>query len=217
MHVKGLELPMHDPRAYPSMAVSYALGSRGGDHLEGMSYMYEKGLRIPNYGYQGELDPRSHEHKAQLAHENINYYATFNALGLCKFISIGQASLEMICGWISKVTGWDVDTNELLTAGERLINAKRLYNLARGVTSEDDILPPRLMQPQAQGCVAEGVVLEAVAPDVPARIVVEVIGPSQVVLVLRNHVPHVLLTYRLECDPFHVLSPSLCSSMIAGS
>ena len=165
VHVKGLEIAMHDPRAYPSMAVSYALGSRGGDHLEGMSYMYEKGLRIPGYGYQGELEPRSHEHKAQLAHENISYYATFNALGLCKFISIGKASLEMISRWVSKVTGWNVDQNELLTAGHRLINAKRLYNLERGVTCNDDILPPRLMQPRPEGCAAEGIV-----PDVETMV-----------------------------------------------
>ena len=165
VHVKGLELPMHDPRAFPSMAVSYALGGRGGDHLEGMSYMYEKGLRIPGYGYQGELDPNSHEHKAQVAHENISYYAVFNALGLCKFISIGKASLEMIARWVSKVTGWDVDQDELLTVGSRLTNMKRMYNLARGVTSAEDTLPPRLMQPRSGDSTAESIV-----PDVETMV-----------------------------------------------
>ena len=158
IHVKGLELALHDPRAFPSMAISYALGSRGGDHLEGMSYMYEKGLRIPGYGYQGELEPDSHEHKAEVAHENISYYAIFNALGLCKFISIGKASLEMIAEWVSKVAGWQVTQEELLTAGSRLTNAKRIYNLARGVTSADDILPPRLMQLRSGDYADDGVV-----------------------------------------------------------
>ena len=158
VHVKGLELAMHDPRAFPSMALSYALGSRGGDHLEGMSYMYEKGLRIPGYGYQGQLDPGSHEHKAQVAHENISYYAAFNALGLCKFISIGSASLEMIAKWISCITGWKVDQEELLTVGSRLTNAKRIYNLDRGITSADDILPARVMQLRQGNHPDEGIV-----------------------------------------------------------
>ncbi len=165
VHVKGLEPAMHDPRAFPSMAASYALGSRGADHLEGMSYMYEKGLRIPGYGYQGELDPQSQEHKAQIAHENISYYSVFNALGLCKFISIGKASLEMIAEWVSKVTGWDVDQDELLTVGSRLTNMKRMYNLARGITSADDILPLRLMQPRGGDCADDGVV-----PDVKTMV-----------------------------------------------
>ena len=164
VHVKGLELPMHDPRAYPSMAASYAVANRGGDHLEAMSYMHEKGLRIPGYGYQGKLDPRSHEHKARVAYENMNYYAVFNALGLCKFISIGKTTLEMIAGWVSKVTGWDMTVDELLLAGQRLINAKRMYNLQRGVTCKDDILPPRLMQPRPDGA-AKGIV-----PDVEAMV-----------------------------------------------
>ena len=164
VHVKGLELPMHDPRAYPSMAASYAVANRGGDHLEAMSYMHEKGLRIPGYGYQGELDPRSHEHKAQVAYENMNYYAVFNALGLCKFISIGKATPRMIAGWVSSVTGWDVTTDELLSTGQRLLNAKRIYNLRRGVTWKDDVLPPRLLQPRPDGC-AQGIV-----PDVATMV-----------------------------------------------
>ena len=36
-------------------------------------------------------------------------------------------------------------------ASERLTNIKRLYNMHRGVTHEDDILPPRLLQPRPSG------------------------------------------------------------------
>ena len=48
--------------------------------------------------------------------------------------------------------------DELLTASSRLTNAKRMYNLARGITSQDDILPPRLMQLRSSGHADEGVV-----------------------------------------------------------
>ena len=157
VHVKGLEVAMHDPRAYTSMAPTYAVANRGGDHLEGMTYLYERGLRIPGYGYHGELEPGSDENKSELAHVSMNYYALFNPLGLCKFISIGQTTPEMIVGWINLVTGWDMTVDELMEASERLTNIKRLYNMHRGVTHEDDILPPRLMQPRPSGA-AKGVV-----------------------------------------------------------
>ena len=158
VHIKGMEIPLHDPRAFPSMAVSYALAARGGDHLEGMSYMYEKGLRLPGYGYQGELVPSSLEHKVRVAHENVDYYAVFNALGLCKFLSIGKTTLDMIAEWVGGVTGWGITRDELLTTGRRLTTAKRLYNLARGVTAADDILPPRLMKLRGGDQPDEGIV-----------------------------------------------------------
>jgi aldehyde:ferredoxin oxidoreductase len=157
VHVKGLELPLHDPRAYTSMAPSYALASRGGCHLDALSYVTERGVRLEGYGFQGELDPRSDEHKAQVAHENMKYFAVFNALGLCKFLMVGRTTPVVIARWMKAVTGWEVTPDELLETAERLITIKRLYNLERGITAADDILPARLMQPKPDGA-AEGVV-----------------------------------------------------------
>ena len=37
-HVKGLEVPMHDPRAYQGAALAYAVGPRGACHLKGSFY-----------------------------------------------------------------------------------------------------------------------------------------------------------------------------------
>jgi len=164
VHVKGLELPLHDPRAYTSMAPSYALASRGGCHLDSLSYVTERGVRLEGYGFQGELDPRSDERKAQVAHENMKYFAVFNALGLCKFLMVGRTTPAIIARWMKAATGWEVTPDELLEAGERLITIKRLYNLERGITAADDILPPRLMQPKPDGA-AEGVV-----PDVAGMV-----------------------------------------------
>ena len=157
VHVKGLEVAMHDPRAYTSMAPSYAVANRGGDHLEGMTYLYERGLRIPGYGIQGELTVGSDERKAELAYVSMKYYALFNPLGLCKFISVGLTTPQMIVEWINVVTGWDMTVDELLETSDRLTNIKRLYNLQRGVTHEDDVLPPRLLEPRPSGG-AKGVV-----------------------------------------------------------
>ena len=44
IHAKGLEVPMHDPRAFVDMAVNYSTANRGGCHLEGLSYWRGYGL-----------------------------------------------------------------------------------------------------------------------------------------------------------------------------
>ncbi|MGC8880479.1 MAG: aldehyde ferredoxin oxidoreductase family protein, partial [Anaerolineae bacterium] len=38
VHVKGMEVPYHDPRAFVHMAVNYATAARGACHLESLSY-----------------------------------------------------------------------------------------------------------------------------------------------------------------------------------
>jgi aldehyde:ferredoxin oxidoreductase len=38
IHVKGMEMPYHDPRAFVSMAANYATANRGACHLEALSY-----------------------------------------------------------------------------------------------------------------------------------------------------------------------------------
>jgi len=157
VHVKGLEMPYHDPRAFTSMAANYATAARGGCHLEALTYFVGRGVLLDGYGPTEPPDPHTHEGKALLAYQMMNYQSVFNPLGLCKFLFIGGASPATIAGWAAASTGWDIDRDELMETGERLINIKRLYNLRRGVTAGDDRLPGRLqLDPKPDGK-AEGV------------------------------------------------------------
>ncbi len=54
--------------------------------------------------------------------------------------------------WTSLVTGWSLDQDEFMEIGERIFNAKRLFNVQCGISSEDDILPKRILtQPKESG------------------------------------------------------------------
>ncbi|MEW5783982.1 MAG: aldehyde ferredoxin oxidoreductase family protein [Bacillota bacterium] len=143
---KGLELAFHDPRAFTSMAAVYATGNRGACHLEGLTYFVENrsypGALI---GLKDEFDPHGVEDKALLAKTMQDYMSIFNALGLCKFLIRGHVAPKDIARWVSLVTGWEMDEAELLTAGERLFNLKRLINVQLGVSRKDDTLSPRLL------------------------------------------------------------------------
>jgi aldehyde:ferredoxin oxidoreductase len=53
---------------------------------------------------------------------------------------------------LNAVTGWDVGGEDLIRAGERIINLERILNLEMGVGPDSDILPPRFTdEPLVEG------------------------------------------------------------------
>jgi aldehyde:ferredoxin oxidoreductase len=140
IHVKGLSPPYHDPRAFKSLAVAYATANRGACH-RGVSHMLER-TAMPGLGYPQPLDRLSNEGKGKATAVAQNYAELTNNL---KFCSLAMAGLDLptILTWTNCVTGWDMDAAELLRAGERSFNLKRLLNLSCGVTGADDTLPRR--------------------------------------------------------------------------
>lgn len=159
IHTKGLEIAMHDPRAYTGMALSYATANRGGCHLESLSYMIESGIPAPDLGYdeKNKLNPHNSKGKADLVVKLQDYMNVLNALGLCKFLLAGRIGPNIVCEWINKATGWNMDPEELMIIGERLHNLKRLYNIKLGISKKDDTIPPRLLQLARTDGLAAGV------------------------------------------------------------
>jgi len=153
VHVKGLEIAYHDPRAFISMGVNYATANRGGCHLEGLTYWNGYGTGLPDLGYPEPLPPHdSTPEQARMACDHQNYYSVFNPLGLCKFIAKGSVGPERICQLVNSALGWHWTVDDLLTVGERLFQLKRLINVRLGVTAADDTLPRRLLsEPRPAG------------------------------------------------------------------
>jgi len=145
IHVKGLELPMHDPRAFVSMALNYATANRGACHLDTLSYTFEKGPPVNGLPYDHSLSPHDIRGKAEITVKLQNYMACFNALGLCKFLFCGKIGPPQITEWLNLVTGWSVTPEELIKVGERLFNLKRIYNCKLGISRKDDFLPLRFL------------------------------------------------------------------------
>ncbi len=145
IHVKGLELPAHDPRAYNSLAVGYATANRGACHLQGFSYAFERALKSPDLGYPESLDRFAVDGKGVLAARTQDLMSLFDSLKLCKFILNGGVDVHHMVDWLNAVTGWDFDNAEFLRTGERLYNLKRMYNVGCGVSRKDDTLPPRIL------------------------------------------------------------------------
>jgi aldehyde:ferredoxin oxidoreductase len=145
MHVKGLELPMHEPRAYWAAALGYATSERGACHLQGFAQIYERAVPATDFGYEEILPRDQADEKGRLTAESQNLMALFDSLKMCKFILFGKVGLADMIDWINLVTGWDLTKEEALQIGERIHNLRRLYNLRLGIGIKDDTLPTRIL------------------------------------------------------------------------
>jgi aldehyde:ferredoxin oxidoreductase len=160
MHVKGMEMPYHDPRGFVSMAANYATANRGACHLEAISYWRGVGIEWP--GWQaGDADGWV-EHRrfdstigAEVAIDFQNYMSVYNPGGLCKFIIKGSFTPDQTAELFNKAMGWSWTGADLLDTGARIFNYKRLINIRLGITARDDVLPHRLEhEPRPTGTAA---------------------------------------------------------------
>lgn len=155
IHVKGLELPYHDPRAFVDMGLNYATAGRGACHLESLSYWRGYGIEWPGW-QEGPRDRfASDEATVRLVIAFQDFMAVYNPLGLCKFMIKGGQSPARTAELVNGATGWDWSADDLVRRGERLFNLKRLINLRLGITRADDTLPRRfLLEPRPSGAAA---------------------------------------------------------------
>jgi aldehyde:ferredoxin oxidoreductase len=134
--VKGLEIPGYEPRALQTMALGFAVGSRGADHNRSGAYEVDFSDKVDRR--HATLDSVRH------AIETEDKAAVMDSLILCKFLRgvfadfYGEAA-EML----RFVTGWKVTAEELRDTARRIIAAKRQFNMMAGWTPAEDTLPER--------------------------------------------------------------------------
>ncbi|MEW6244102.1 MAG: aldehyde ferredoxin oxidoreductase family protein [Bacillota bacterium] len=152
VHSRGLELPAHDPRAYSSLGVAYATSSRGACHLQGFSHLYEAFLTMPELGMTEVFERFTPRGKGDMVKKLQDLMAVFDSLKLCKYLTFAGVPLADIRSWLYLVTGEDWSQEELMLAGERICNLKRVYKLSCGSDGQDDTLPERILRtPRGSG------------------------------------------------------------------
>jgi aldehyde:ferredoxin oxidoreductase len=142
-HVKGMELPYHDPRAEMSMSANYATGNRGACHLASTSYAAMWGFEIEDLYKPAEYDAHSSIGKGRMAAEWQNFMSAINALGVCKLVCKSVITPRLMASWLRAGFGWDIDWAEVVQVGERIFTVQRQINGRLGVTAADDVLPAR--------------------------------------------------------------------------
>jgi aldehyde:ferredoxin oxidoreductase len=151
MHVKGMELPRQEPRIAKGFGLGHATSNRGADHLYALPTIdlaanWEAASRLFSEDILPALmDADDETYKPDLVVFTEHYCAVADALGVCKFSTAETYALypEDLAQGLSALWGRRIDAEELLLAGERIVNLERLYNTRLGLSRADDCLPAR--------------------------------------------------------------------------
>jgi aldehyde:ferredoxin oxidoreductase len=155
-HVKGLEIPMHDPRAFAGQALSYMTCYMGANHekcdwfgAELMLLKYPK-IRVK----PGNRTTIKGREKGITSLQDLR--AIDDSATNCNFIN---PPLEHIIKYINASTNFDYNRKSLMLVGERINTLKRLISCKLGITREDDKLPKHVLVEMKTGK-TEGIKLD---------------------------------------------------------
>jgi aldehyde:ferredoxin oxidoreductase len=154
LHVKGQELPMHDPRGKTGQGLSFAVSPTGADHVEAPhdTPFAAPGPMLNRIAPLGLLEAVPTLDFGPKKVRNYTYlqfvWSLYNSLGVCNFVAgpVWALPLNKLVEVVSAVTGWETSLWELLKAGERTVTMARVFNLREGFGRKDDTLPDRLFE-----------------------------------------------------------------------
>ena len=147
VQVHGLDVPMHDPRAFTGQALPYVTSPRGACHNQSDYFTIELGGTMEDVGIPLTERAESAGKAAYVARHQF-WRTLGNDLLVCFFAVIPA---QDIIDLLAAATGLERGLDELLTIGERAWNLKRLYNLRLGWNPANEKLPKLLLQPLPEG------------------------------------------------------------------
>lgn len=156
IHVKGLEVPLHDPRLKKGLGLGYAVSPTGADHCHNIhdtamgpsAYEKMKPLGIYEQAPVHELTPE----KVRVTKVLIEMRVAQNSLAICQF---PPWQFSEYVDLLNAVTGWGASMHELVLVAERTLNLARVFNVREGFKASDDWLPDRFFEPQTSGILSK--------------------------------------------------------------
>jgi len=142
MAVKGQEFPGYDPRAMQGMALAYATSNRGACHLKASPFT-DDFARVETSG------------KAKIVKDSQDVVAAIDSTGLCLFTR-NAWDLDDYASQLDAALGGGWKPARLVAVGERIWNLERQFNLAAGLTADDDTLPARVLKEAAKTGAGKG-------------------------------------------------------------
>lgn len=147
MTIKGVEIPMHEPRGKVGLGISYATTPRGANHMEGThDTLLASPDATPELGVTEPVDRFAVEGKADitLLYENLRSFT--NSLVMCVFttsMSGSHYNYPTIRQLVGAATGQQITVDDMLAIGARNYALLRLFASRCGRTAADDGLPQR--------------------------------------------------------------------------
>lgn len=149
MQVKGLEVPMHEPRLKAGLGLGYMVNPHGADHCCNLQdNMYNQPNRrseqLVRFGLSGPL-PADDIGTQKVALFRFVHLTRMlhDCVPICMFLPYDPFQVADIT---NTVTGWDMTVMEQLRVAERVTTMFRLINEREGFTGREDRLPERFFQ-----------------------------------------------------------------------
>jgi len=143
VQVNGLEVPYHDPRGASGMALVYATSPRGACHNQSDYFIIDIGQVLESLGME-HFDRHVGAEKAKNVAIHQDWRTIANSLVMCVFANVPA---ETVLELINTACGLHWNISELMVAGERGWNLKRVINNRLGLTRKNDKLPKAFLQP----------------------------------------------------------------------
>ena len=137
-HVKGLELPMHDPRAYLGQALSYMTSCTGANHNKGDFYNIDGDAASYAKIRKKDRFTVNKREKAIIAYQDLTNI--YDSAVICNFTHINDGVLARLLKSSTGIQSFG-SSGTLFKIGERASNLKRLISCKLGCSREDDYLP----------------------------------------------------------------------------
>jgi aldehyde:ferredoxin oxidoreductase len=148
MQVKGLDIICGDPRGIKAYGLTYAVASRGADHLRAEPYFEltdRKDEAKKRFGTEKAADRLAEEGKARLVTWSEKVALLTDCLTMCKNIGLCMdvLSFESAAGLLKKGTGVDYAPEYLEKILGEAVDRDHRFNRSFGLTRKDDTLPLR--------------------------------------------------------------------------
>ncbi|HSW58384.1 MAG TPA: aldehyde ferredoxin oxidoreductase C-terminal domain-containing protein, partial [Dehalococcoidales bacterium] len=149
MHIHGQEIPGHHPAASCHVTTTYLTDATPARHTQGSEEHHSAGL-LPEFNRQS-YSGRGLAHKI-----GVSFQHALMCCGVCLFVNMTYPHKDLIAEFMRAVTGWDIDTAELIATGERIANMRLAFNLREGVDLAAFRIPERVIcrPPQTEGPLA---------------------------------------------------------------
>jgi len=157
MQVKGLDIICGDPRGIKAYGLTYAVASRGADHLRAEPYFEltnRKEEAKKRFGTEKAADRLAEEGKAALVTYSEKIALITDSLTMCKNIGLCMDILnfENVTSLLRYGTGIDYSPDYLQKITADSIDLEHELNKKLGVKREDDTLPERFQkEPLTEG------------------------------------------------------------------
>lgn len=152
VHAKGLEAPMHDPRAYHGLALAYITSPRGACHITHYDMVVEMGVySYPEFGITGNYDPLSKKGKADMVAGSENMGIVIGSAVMCMFVAWPLSFKRHMLPVLNAVTGFNWTLQDLRAIGERGWQIQRAFANLCGLGAADDRLAERAITPHPEG------------------------------------------------------------------